>query len=275
MRAADFGEGCDALHAGCQIVGVDHFGDGGEFALQGAGAVDDPLLVKGVMGAPAIEIVERGDAGPCPAAAGGRTLRQRFAAGLVMACETRPRTARYEGRRRCCAAAFFRPADFRIADGDGRDCHGGRHSGLKGKGGGEVPAAASSPHVLVEEKEGERLKARRRRWRAAALAGDNALSAAIFMKDAAIFARDKLSASGGMAPFPCHRRRLDPNVQGSCPRPPGGRGAVFPLPRRRCKPIRSFRDAVDNVPSFPGRLKRLIVLSIKRVKDYFPHHSND
>ena len=133
----------------------------------------------------------------------------------------------------------------------GASAHGGRLSSWRKEGGGDVPALASSLHMLV--KGGVwvvRLKARPPR--------------ALFGKAFAEIERRSGFCLGGVLQSPrsygvrclplrlfSHLRRVGRSAPGSSLRLPMERGAIFPLSRRRCKRFRQFRDAVDTVPSFP------------------------
>ena len=120
------------------------------------------------------------------------------------------------------------------------------------EGGGDVPALASSLHML--EDVGFRifrLKARPPRTPFSEKRSRR-------LRDAAVFASGSFLQSlrsHGVQCLPLrlfsHPRRADRSIRGSSLRLPEARGALNPEARRRCTWFRQFRDAVDTVPSFP------------------------
>ncbi len=222
-----------------------------------------PLLGGRKMRAPAIEAVMGRTAGLGTPAAQAGAERQGIAARAIMPRETCPWFLRDMGARlRKRKHGHSYTDGFRIWIMS----HGGALGWLEEEGGGDVPALASSLHMLV--KSGVwmfRLKARP--WNAAVFASGSFLQSPGshgVHRPRPESCKTFRKSVGGTVGFPpglfSHLRRGDHSVPGSSLRLPTERGAVCPLSCRRCPWFRQFRDAVDTVPSFPEPSKRNINL---------------
>ncbi len=123
---------------------------------------------------------------------------------------------------------------------------GDAHLRMREEGGGDVPAPASSLHMLRKGRF-RMVWPEASSWNAAVLALASLLQS---------------PRSHGVRCLPLglfsHLRRLGRNAQGSKPRLPEEKGALFPSSCRRCTRFRQLRDAVDIVPSFPEPSSRNI-----------------